>query len=129
MQVFSIRRDGVIVNAHFDSEGIQPWSDKPCFVYRVNVSVRGAGEYSEYAYGSQADYENGEKDKEEDMARMVVSDLLSAYHDPDEFWQLATGEPDLYPLDKTRKIIELIDYAAEAGAKLEQLEDFAREED
>lgn len=129
MTVMNVRREGVIVNGYLVGEGVQPWSGKPCFVYEVTFSVRDAGEWSQKAYGSQVDYENGESAREEEITRMVVGELLDAYNDPEEFWQLATGEPDLNTLDSARHIIELIDYAAKAGPLLEQLEDFAREED
>lgn len=128
MTDYEIREDGVIVSAKLVVDSVQPWSGKPCFAYRVDLSIRNAGEYQEYAYGSQKDYEDGVDDQEQDMARLVVSDLLSAYDDPEEFWQLATGEPDLSSLDKARHIIKLIDYAAKAGPMLEQLRTFASEE-
>ncbi len=110
----------MIVTAEADGEAVQPWSGKPSYRYSVSVSARGCGpSWVSPAYGSQHDYEQGDNGHAEEMAWMVLNDLLSAWDDPEEFFQMALGEPDLQTLSKVRGVLSVIDYAEKIGETLE----------
>lgn len=118
---FRFDAEGLIVTSDYREEGTQPWGGAPCYVYIVHVSAT-EGDWTTKAYGSQHDYSNGDKDHAEEMAWMVLDELLSAYYDPDEFLQLALGEPDEIDLERVRGVIGLIDYAERIGGRLESIE-------
>lgn len=118
---FRLDAEGLIVTADYLEEGTQPWGSAPCYVYVVHISAT-EGEWTTKAYGSQNDYANGDHSHAEEMAWMVLDELLSAYWDSDEFAQLALGEPDDINLERVRGVIDLIDYAKRIGGRLESIE-------
>ena len=118
-----IRLSEMIVTSEYVDEWTQPWSGKPCYRYRVRVSaaapIIGQGEFMQYAYGSQHDFENGNNRQTEELAWMVLDDLQSAYNDPEEFFSLCIAEPDDIDLDRVRGVLAVIDYAEKIGRVLE----------
>ena len=120
MTATRINLTDMVVFSELAGEAVQPWSDRPCFKYRVHINARrGAHVFTQDAYGSQADYENGDSGHAEELAWLVLHDLLSAYDDPEEFFELAFGEPDAVSLDRVRGILSVIDFAVLIGETLE----------
>ena len=119
MMAEKIELGDLSVTSKVAGESTQPWSGKPCFGYKISVSTRW-GHYDTKGFGSQVDYENGIDSREEEMAWMILHDLLSAYDDPEEFFSMSLGEPDDIDLQRVRGILETIDFANKIGAELDK---------
>jgi hypothetical protein len=114
-----IRLAEMIVSARYVDENVQPWGGASCFRYHVRISAADGGEFAQYAYGSQVDFEQGRNDRAEELAWMVLDDLWSACNDPEEFFEMAISEPDRVDLERVRGVLSVIDYAEKISRVLD----------
>lgn len=108
--------------------GKQPWGGRDAFEYTVTVTA-GAHRFTEEAWGSQHDYEQGVQDHD-GIGWMILREVYSAYCDPDEFFSMATDDGDgKSSLEKARGVLSFIDFAEKAGPIIEPYADQIEEND
>ena len=120
-----MRLQGMAVEAECVGTDSQPWGGADAFKYRVVLNVDGHERWETFAWGSQVDHERGDNTRAEEMAWMVLDELLGAYWDSDEFFQMAMGEDG--DEERARKLIAYIDYAESIAEALQLNEEAIRE--